>query len=131
MSKRTIAERGVQSESDGTAHLDAAQEKEFRALANQWHRDTDHHSSTSIIQSHAALQKIIRMGAAAVPLILRELNEGRDGHWFQALRTLTWENPVAKDSSYDACRAAWLAWGRKRRSCSGSPKLRPLSQNLR
>ena len=49
-----------------------------------------------------------------MPLILRELNEGRDGHWFQALRTLTGENPVAKDFSYDTCRAAWLAWGRKR-----------------
>ena len=114
MTKRTISERGEQSGSDGAVHLDAAQEKEFRALAKQWHGDTDHHSSTSIIQSHPALQKIIRMGAAAVPLILRELNEGRDGHWFQALRTLTGENPVAEDSSYDTCRAAWLAWGRKR-----------------
>jgi hypothetical protein len=50
------------SRSDGAAHADAAQEKEFPALANQWHRDTDRHSSTSMIQSHAALQKIIRMG---------------------------------------------------------------------
>ncbi len=114
MNERTISGRGEQSRADGAAHLDAVQEKEFQALANEWHRETDHHSSTSIIQSHAALQKIIRMGAAAVPLILRELNEGRDGHWFQALRTLTGENPVARDSSYEACRAAWLAWGRKR-----------------
>ena len=87
MSERTVSERGEQSGSDGAARLHAAQEEEFRALANQWHRETDHHSSTSIIQSHAALQKIVRMGAPAVPLILRELNEGRDGHWFQALRT--------------------------------------------
>jgi len=54
------------------------------------------------------------MGPLVVPLILRELNEGRDGHWFQALRILTGENPVAKDSTYDACRTAWLAWGRNR-----------------
>jgi hypothetical protein len=120
MSERTMSGRGEQSGTDGAAHLHAAQEKEYRALANEWHRETDHHSSTSIIQSHAALQKIVRMGAPAVPLILRELNEGRDGHWFQALRTLTGENPVAKDSSYDACRAAWLAWGRKRADWLGT-----------
>jgi hypothetical protein len=94
--------------------VDAADEKEFRALAKQWHQETDHHSSTSIIQSHPALQKIMRMGERAVPLILRELNEGRDGHWFQALCALTGENPVPKGSNYDSCRGAWLAWGKKR-----------------
>jgi len=88
-------------------------ERQFRALAAKWHRETDIHSSFSTIESHPAYLQIIEMGARALPFILGELRD-HAGHWFKALRSITNENPVPKGSDHEGRRKAWLAWGRER-----------------
>jgi hypothetical protein len=59
-------------------------ERRFRDLADRWHRETRLLSSVSKMSMHPAYQQIIGMGAAAIPLILRELEQTRD-HWLWAL----------------------------------------------
>ena len=51
----------------------------------------------------------------AVPLLLREL-EKEPVHWFEALKAITSDDPVAaKDwGNIPAMTSAWLAWGRSR-----------------
>jgi hypothetical protein len=87
----------------------------FHRLARQWQEETAVHSSTTIIARHPAYRAIIAMGRPAVPLILRSLARSPD-HWFEALRTITGEDPVRPESRdcLDAMAADWLVWGRAR-----------------
>jgi hypothetical protein len=91
----------------------AEMEHKFTLLAEQWHRETRLLSSVAKMAMHPAYQKIIGMGRAALPFILRDLEETRD-HWLWALHAITDEDPAPDDSDYDAAVDAWLAWGRKR-----------------
>ncbi|MEG3863286.1 hypothetical protein [Microcoleus sp. herbarium12] len=64
---------------------------------------------------HAAYQRIIGMGPAVVPLILRDLEQKPD-HWFWALRAITGDNPVAKPEKCDRMKLmtqAWIEWGKE------------------
>jgi len=71
--------------------------------------------SSSLDQAymHPAYQQIIGIGPAAIPLILRELEQQSD-HWFWALFALTGETPAEGTETVDEARAAWLSWGRER-----------------
>ena len=53
---------------------------QFRALADEWERDTCFLSSTTKMVMHPAYQRIIGMGPAAIPLILRKLKRGSKSH---------------------------------------------------
>lgn len=88
-------------------------EAQFRALADQWRRETGLLSSSTQKTAHPAYQEIIGMGAAAIPLILREMQE-RGGHWFAALRAISGENPVPREyaGQIPRIREGWLEWGR-------------------
>ncbi len=88
--------------------------QEFAALAEEWRQETMFFSSTSAIVSSFAYYRIIGLGRAVVPLILRDLQE-HGGHWFLALRALTGENPVAPEvaGSMKKMTQAWLEWGRQ------------------
>jgi hypothetical protein len=90
-------------------------ERIFSELAEQWRRETAIHSSVSKKAMHSAYQRIIGMGPAAVPLILRELQR-RPEHWFWALTAITREDPVRPEEAGDVqrMRDAWLAFGRER-----------------
>ncbi len=85
----------------------------FRALADQWYRETGLYSLTTQKIGHPAYTAILSLGPLAVPLILEEMKNGK-GHWFGALRDLTGQNPVPEnDRGYiDRMRARWLEWGR-------------------
>ena len=87
----------------------------FRALADQWRRETGGLSSISQMAAHPAHQEIIEMGPAVIPLVLRELQE-RGGHWFAALRALTGENPVPREFAgrIPKITELWLEWGREK-----------------
>ena len=87
----------------------------FRALADQWRRETGGLSSISQMAAHPAHQEIIEMGPAAIPLLLRELQE-RGGHWFMALYALSGENPVPREYAgrIPKMRELWLEWGREK-----------------
>ena len=90
---------------------DRVAERKFQALSAQWRQGTDHLSTmTDIVLHHAHLQ-IIGMGDKALPYILRELSEGRQGHWFTALSSITGESVASDDMSYDEAVRAWLQWG--------------------
>jgi hypothetical protein len=84
---------------------------EFTALATQWRNETKFLSSSDDKILHSAYQSIIAMGAAAVPLVLEEL-ESRRGHWFWALRFMTKSDPVPEGANIEQAREAWLKWGR-------------------
>jgi hypothetical protein len=102
-----------QSATLGNRHIDATVEEEFRTLADQWHRETDFHSSISVKINHPAYQKIMVLGVAALPLILSDL-ANRPSFLYLALQRLTKQNPVPQGANPQACADAWLAWGRER-----------------
>ena len=98
--------------SPATAVADAAVERKFRELAEQWRRETAGYALANRILAHPAYQRIIEMGEAALPLILEDLRDG-GGHWYRALRKITGENPVPREHRgwRPQMRAAWLEWG--------------------
>ena len=85
----------------------------FRSLADQWREDTRYDSFAHQYAQHPAYLRIIGMGPAAVPLILRELPAGA-ARWFVALRAITGADPVAEADRGKVAEmaAAWRAWGR-------------------
>ncbi len=90
-------------------------EQEFRTLAQQWKEACGLLSSTTAMVSHPAYQAIIALGQPAVPLLLAELAR-EPVHWFEALKAITGEDPVAPRDwgNIPAMAAAWVAWGRSR-----------------
>jgi len=85
----------------------------FRALADKWWYET---AMLSVIQRkimHPVYQRIIGLGPAVLPLILKELAE-RPSHWFWALQSITGENPVPPEANLVGAQEAWLQWGRER-----------------
>jgi len=72
-------------------------------------------SSPTRIAKHPAYQNIIRIGAAAIPLILSELKRSPD-HWFIALREIANEDPVPPSDrgNMKKMSMAWLKWGKER-----------------
>ena len=96
----------------GTA--EAALERRFLELAEQWHRETCFYSLSWQICDHPAYQEIIAMGEVALPWILRDL-ENRGGQWFQALREITGQSPIAAADRgrIPKMTAAWLRWGKE------------------
>ena len=93
----------------------AGTEEAFRALADQWRRETGLHSSPAKKIRHPAYQKIIEMGESAVPLILRELQD-RPAHWFAALKAITGASPLPEGERADmrAAAEAWIEWGKQK-----------------
>ena len=87
--------------------------KKFKSLVRNWREETAHISSTTRIAMHPAYQKIIGMGPAAIPLLLRELENDPD-HWFWALRAITDDDPVkAQDrGNLEKMTGAWLTWAK-------------------
>ena len=84
--------------------------EEFRKLAAQWHRETDHFSNIIRKAMSSAYQEIIGMGEKAIPFILRDL-ETTGGHWFWALRAIARYDAAAGIDNYDDAVRAWLKWG--------------------
>ena len=89
--------------------------KTFHDLAERWRNETALLSSVTGMALHPAYQRIIGMGPAALPLILRELEQKPD-HWFWALTAITGEDPVRPEDAGDVEKMSqdWLAFGRAR-----------------
>jgi hypothetical protein len=89
-------------------------EHKFQRLADLWRTETAYVSSTSDMVAHPAFQEIVAMGAAVIPLLLREL-ENRTGHWHRTLRRITGVDPVAPADrgNMEKTVAAWLQWGKE------------------
>ena len=101
-------------ESGGEAALDQVETK-FIKLRDEWKNQRGHEPSTMKLVMLPAYQQIIGMGAAAVPLLLRELDANLD-NWFWALMSITGENPVPEECRGDgkAMARSWLKWGKER-----------------
>jgi len=93
----------------------AAQEKKFIRLRDDWKAQRRHEPSTMKLVMLPAYQKIIGMGPAVIPLLLRELETNLD-NWFWALMAITEEDPVPESIRGDgeAMAQAWLKWGKER-----------------
>jgi hypothetical protein len=89
------------------------EEPKFRRLADQWLRETEHVSSIKKACMHPAYQRIIGMGPAVVPYLLRELERNPD-HWFWALNAITEADPASAEDSLEGAKTAWLQWGREK-----------------
>ncbi|MEZ2247491.1 hypothetical protein [Microcoleus sp.] len=89
-------------------------EETFLELAEQWRRETGMMSLVTKMSMHPAYQRIIGMGQAVVPLILRELEQEPD-HWFWALQAITGANPVKSEQRgrLKQMAQAWIEWGRE------------------
>ena len=91
-----------------------ADEIKFGRLAEEWERATIFLSSLTKIVLHPAYQRIIGMGPAAIPLILREMKK-KPGHWLWALDALTnGESPASGSQNLMEATEAWLRWGESR-----------------
>ena len=82
----------------------------FQALSSQWEQETALESSVERMALHPAYQRIVGMGPAALPLIMRDLQQ-RPQHWFWALRAITGEDPAAGEETIAGAASAWLRWG--------------------
>jgi hypothetical protein len=89
-------------------------EQLFLTLAEQWRHERGPASSTTQLAMCPSYQRIIGLGAAVVPLLLRELERQPD-HWFWALKAITGVDPVPAASRGKVSEMAerWLAWGRE------------------
>ncbi len=99
----------------GSRRTDAPDlERRFRELVNEWQADVAPLSSTTARVQHPAYRRVIALGPAVVPLLLREL-ERRPNHWFAALRALTGADPIARaDRGHLGPMAeAWIGWGKE------------------
>ena len=87
--------------------------EEFQRLAAEWEKATAYHSSSTVRNSDPAYQKIIGLGPAVVPLLLRDMEENHT-HWFYALRQITGANPIPQASAGNIPQMveAWLRWAK-------------------
>lgn len=89
-------------------------DKNFKSLVTQWRSETAHLSSATKASMHPAYQRIIGMGPAVIPLLLRELEQDPD-HWFWALSAITGEDPIKPEhrGRVKQMAQAWLNWGKE------------------
>lgn len=89
-------------------------EQTFQELVTTWRKETRFSSSVTDIAMHRSYQRIIGLGPAAVPLLLRELERNPD-HWFWALHAITGVDPTTPEQKgkVQEMAKAWLNWGRE------------------
>lgn len=88
--------------------------EKFYSLAEAWRQDVRFTSSLTQIVLHPTYQRIIGMGVAAVPFLLREL-ERKPDHWFWALTAITGADPIQPEDrgKLKKMTEAWLRWGKE------------------
>lgn len=96
----------------GLLDASSAVEDDFRALADEWERETILESLPSRMAMHRSYQRIIGLGAPAVPLILHRL-ANEPNYWFWALTAITGQDPAEGETTLAGAAEKWLAWGRE------------------
>jgi len=82
----------------------------FQEHVEMWKADTEHYSSVTKMILHPSYRRIMGMGPAVLPILLRELRE-RPDHWLVALNAITGIDPAPEKSTFDEAVGAWLQWG--------------------
>ncbi len=97
-----------------SAAAPAALEALFDSLVDRWKQERGPSSSTTELAMCPSYQRIIGLGPAVVPLLLRSLERAPD-HWFWALKAITGADPVPPPHRGKVREMAqdWLAWGRE------------------
>lgn len=112
-----MAGKTINDSTDGklSGLADAAAEREFESLAQQWRSERPRGVDLGGMVSTPAYQQVIRMGERAIRPILLQLRR-RPEHWFYALHKITGENPVpsASEGNLKLMAEAWLHWGQER-----------------
>ena len=87
---------------------------EFQTYADEWKQESQFMSSPDQVASLPAYKRIIGMGQAVVPFILKSLQK-EPALWFDALMAITNAQPVAKAHAGDLKAMAndWLIWGKR------------------
>jgi hypothetical protein len=86
----------------------------FNSLIRQWKEERGPSSSTTELAMCPSYQRIIGLGAPAIPLLLRELERAPD-HYFWALKAITGVDPVPTESrgKVREMTRLWVDWGRQ------------------
>ena len=103
----------LEAEQSQAKVVDARTEREFRAYADKWLKETAPLSDPVQIFMHPSHLKIIGMGEKIVPFVLKEV-ERQSGHWFVALEAISPVNPVQPEDeiSFQRTADAWIRWGK-------------------
>lgn len=105
----------IRSDKTAISHQ-LTEEATFGELVAQWRKERGVTSSITKMAMTPAYQRIIAMGARAVPLILKRLEAEGDepDMWFWALQAITGADPVDPDERGDMSAMAkrWLHWAR-------------------
>ena len=106
--------KGERDEARSQLEKDPDLEQKFRELVAIWQWEVAPLSSSTARVQHPAYREIISLGPAAVPLLLREL-EQRPNHWFTALKSLTGIDPVPPSDrgQIGPMTEAWITWGKE------------------
>jgi hypothetical protein len=93
----------------------------FMSLAEKWIKETGTSSLVGKRYSHPAYVALLELGKldrnTALTAILKELKT-RPDRWFDALRTLSRENPAEDAKTPDESIKYWLEWGYQMRLIS-------------
>lgn len=94
---------------------DATLQVRFQEHVAEWKAARGHSSSINAWAKLPSYRAIIDLGAAAVPLLLQELEREPD-HWFWALKEISGENPVTPESRGNVAAMAkcWVDWGKSK-----------------
>jgi hypothetical protein len=71
----------------------------FEALAEKWHKETGYHSNSGYTHTHPAYQGILAIGKPAIPLIIKDIQNGARTHWFHAIRHIIGDGPQIPEES--------------------------------
>lgn len=90
----------------------------FNGLARNWREATGGFSLNMRRYTHETYQVLMHTLEKekvedVVPLILRELQQ-RPDMWFEALKSLTKENPAKESKTFNEAVKAWLDWGKRK-----------------
>ena len=98
---------------NGEAEEDSVAEK-FDRFFEKWYEETAPISGSAIF-TNPNHQKMIDLGEAAIPLMLKKLQE-KPHFLFRALAKISGENPVLKEhhGKFDLIIEDWLNWGKQK-----------------
>jgi hypothetical protein len=88
-------------------------EEVFESLVSEWKQSRRLSSSVADRITHSAYLRIIGLGPAVLPLLLKELQREPD-HWLVALYAVAGGDMAAGADSFEAAVSRWLQWGRER-----------------
>lgn len=107
----------AQAAAPATVRGKAMTPERFRKLADQWAQETAFLSSPPGIARHPAALEILAAGAEALPLLMAEVEAGRElpAMWLLPQVAGTDPVPASDRGKIDRMASAWLAWWKARK----------------